>query len=710
VALTITDAWGQICDATLGVNSYSAPTVTLAGPTNGKLATDYTYTATVTGGKAPYIYNWTGNYYKAFTSSGTWTVPAGVTSVKVLVVGGGGGGGGSTAGGGGGGGVIYNSNYPVTPGVITVTVGDGGLGSRISTQGVANNTNGGNSVFGTLMAIGGGYGFSGYTTNSRVASNGGSGGGAGYFSGNDILISSPGSGTAGQGYAGGTVAANDNWGGAGGGGAGGAGSPNTNPSSTRNGGTGVQNDISGTSKYYGGGGGGGVYLTDAVSPGGLGGGGNGGSGDPTIPQTGVANTGGGGGGGGYHQYGPGGGAGGSGVVIIQYSICTASSLTTQWLTPGPQTVALTITDALGQTANNTLDVTAYQAQYFPLATDAKDEAKLISPSTEINTAYENGAVWVGQATTNMLSNVTNSFNYWGTLTTGVSEYFTAPNGHQGVHLSVTACNGGVNWYNSGVQVTALASTVYTVSAIIKYTGAPSINLFYLRQYRTDGSQITEGGQYNSSYQTYLGNGWYKAYATFTTASDCVKFLIHGYEYYVNETWIYDLQCEQGSYYTPFVSGIRGVSALYLPIVKAQNTNFSISIEMFGKSSHPDIFCDDADRWNGQLRSNASTGIELLVRANGRGATANLYGTLPITSVNRWNRYTLVSIAGYGTKIYQNAKLVLDAPNYYTQYNALSVGRNGMGDANVYSAMFRNLLITDTALTQLQIADLCNTQP
>ena len=46
---------------------------------------------------------------QVFTSSGTWTVPAGVTAVSVVVVGGGGGGGpkpGHGYGGGGGGGQI----------------------------------------------------------------------------------------------------------------------------------------------------------------------------------------------------------------------------------------------------------------------------------------------------------------------------------------------------------------------------------------------------------------------------------------------------------------------------------------------------------------------------------------------------------------------------------------------------------------------------
>ncbi len=53
---------------------------------------------------------------QVFTSSGTWTKPAGISKVKVTVVGGGGGGGGGKNAGatGGSGVVIIRSNLPAT--------------------------------------------------------------------------------------------------------------------------------------------------------------------------------------------------------------------------------------------------------------------------------------------------------------------------------------------------------------------------------------------------------------------------------------------------------------------------------------------------------------------------------------------------------------------------------------------------------------------
>ena len=189
-----------------------------------------------------------------FSTVGTasWTVPAGVTSVKVLVVAGGGGGGGGAydypgilgwttyGGAGGGGGVIYNASYSVTPGAsIPITVGAGGGGAyNIIGLSARLAANGGNSVFGSLTAVGGGSGGSGSN-----GGNGGSGGGGGWYS--DLYNSSlaprvtnytGGTGTSGQGYQGAD-------GQGGGGGAGG-------PASGGTGGAGYTSSISGSSYTY----------------------------------------------------------------------------------------------------------------------------------------------------------------------------------------------------------------------------------------------------------------------------------------------------------------------------------------------------------------------------------------------------------------------------------------------------------------------------
>jgi hypothetical protein len=98
---------------------------------------------------------------QTFTSSGNFTVPAGVTSVTVELWGGGGAGGGANggnsnarSGGGGAGGTFTLATVSVTPGeVIAVTVGAGGTG----VSGDAGNP-GGTSSFGTYASAIGGQG------------------------------------------------------------------------------------------------------------------------------------------------------------------------------------------------------------------------------------------------------------------------------------------------------------------------------------------------------------------------------------------------------------------------------------------------------------------------------------------------------------------------------------------------------------------------
>lgn len=255
---------------------------------------------------------------QAFTSSGSFTVPAGVRRLQVLVVAGGGGGGAFYyAGGGGAGGLIFDRDYKVTPGqVITATVG---AGAAAVSQGGVHGNKGSDSIFGTLKAIGGG---GGGASNQPPGSSGGSGGGA-----NDIFRNGGGGSAGSQGSSG----ANANRGGGGGGGAGMPGfmsATRTNTNQLPNGGDGLYIQLFsayGASGYFAGGGGGAydanLRTDNARSSGGLGGGGGGGgwSAGGLQPTAGAANTGGGGGGGMHDGNSSGtGAAGGSGVILVAW--------------------------------------------------------------------------------------------------------------------------------------------------------------------------------------------------------------------------------------------------------------------------------------------------------------------------------------------------------------------------------------------------------
>lgn len=262
---------------------------------NGEWVHSTTYTATATTARSLYT----------FTSSGTFTVPAGCSKIDIFCVGGGGGGSGAygtgtgylTRGGGGGGGGGYTktvSNVSVTAGTsYAVTVGAGGTGGTggTGTGSTHDGTSGGTSSVGSLCSANGGIN----GAYSSGAGKGGSGGGSGSSTTSWSSTASY------PGYNGGS-----------------------------NGGNGAQNNTTGkgqgtttrafgesSNTLYAGGGGGGSCYGSPVGQGGAGGGGNGNS-------SGTANTGGGGGGGlagttnssGNSTF-TNGGNGGSGIVIIR---------------------------------------------------------------------------------------------------------------------------------------------------------------------------------------------------------------------------------------------------------------------------------------------------------------------------------------------------------------------------------------------------------
>jgi len=263
------------------------------------------------------------------TGTSTFKAPAGVTNVRVLVIGGGGGGG-SNGGGAGGGRMVAAPSMAVTPGTpYTITVGGGGNGGTPSAGSGSNGSQ--SSISNLAVAPGGGGGGSNTNSGNPSGNNGGSGGGVARDNLNGTFAAGlgnqtgtvPSGGTGSGNNGGGSICTGTTgWCGAAGGGGAGAAGQNGSGNSTEgvgerpgNGGDGGLNDITGTSTRYAAGGGGGRHSAGTPGAGGAGGGGAG-SVASAQAGAGTVNTGSGGGGGGY---GGNGGTGGSGIVIVRFT-------------------------------------------------------------------------------------------------------------------------------------------------------------------------------------------------------------------------------------------------------------------------------------------------------------------------------------------------------------------------------------------------------
>jgi Glycine-rich domain len=237
-----------------------------------------------------------------FTSSGTFNVPAGLTSIWLTMIGGGGGGGttivaGNGGGGGGTGEIVQQDPIPCTAsGTITVTIGAAGAGGASGQVTAQPGQNGGDT---SITSNGVQYfarGGKGATAGAIGGAGGGIRGGAGGTTGGFGAFGAQESPT----YFGGV-----------GGGSGGALAANPGIAGTGNAGypTGSANGISVASQAGGGGG--------SNSQWGIGGvGGNGGSAGGNAPSTSYGS--GGGGSGGHATTTLGGGNGAPGYVLIQW--------------------------------------------------------------------------------------------------------------------------------------------------------------------------------------------------------------------------------------------------------------------------------------------------------------------------------------------------------------------------------------------------------
>jgi hypothetical protein len=364
---------------------------------------------------SPQTYTVSGNY--------TFTVPVGVTSLTVEVVGAGGAGGGNGGGGGGGGGYAKGV-YTVTPGsTLAVKVGAGSGGAAGGTS----------SVSSFISATGGGNGTS--VSNPTIG-----GGGAGGVGSGGTITNFTG-GTGGGGY----------WTYFGGGGAGAAGSVSN--------GTNGGNTIAWT----------GMCQTPGGSAG-TGGGtpaGNGGKGagftdvgcNVTDPSASGANFGGGGGGG----NGNGGGAGNGAVGYCQISWsggCPAPAAPTNATPVSNQSICATKTTTLTATGTATLNWYSSPSSTLSLATGAAYTTPTLSAGSYTYYAASTNTCTEGPRTAIVVT-----VNALPTITVNSGSVCS------GQSFTMTAGGGLTYTYSSGSNVVTPTQTVLpSVVAVYSVSG------------------------------------------------------------------------------------------------------------------------------------------------------------------------------------------------------------------------------------------------
>ena len=348
--------------------------------------------------------------------------PVNGLDVEYLVVAGGGGSAKFRSGGGGAGGLLHGyTTLTTSVGTYPIVIGGGGTHNASSVYTIG--SNGSNTTFNDLEAIGGGAGsyYIGW------ASSGGSGGGnSHYCCGIPIATGVPG-----QGHDGGL----GRWwaqSSAGGGGAGEAGYIAGNAGQKAGkGGDGLPFNIEGYTKYYAGGGAGGTHRYNDASTwsldnvGGLGGGGD--SGQPSL----VPNSGGGSGGSTHWNSLPSNGS--SGIVVIRYkgpkkatggdSVYTSRGYTVHVFTSsgtftvGNKVAGLSTNKIVGTLTNmDSSNFNSGNGGYFGFNLDGTNEY-IDLPTINVSTTANTVCAWARKANTdggfhNIYTPWSNGFDNW----------------------------------------------------------------------------------------------------------------------------------------------------------------------------------------------------------------------------------------------------------------------------------------------------------
>lgn len=361
---------------------------------------------------------------------------------------------------------------------------------------------------------------------------------------------------------------------------------------------------------------------------------------------------------------------------------------------------------------------------FPLDFDAKDEYKTYTPTIETNTIFEDGTLFIGEGTTNILAPLA---------------YLTAPS---------TELNGYTGWYSLGIandnprvtiyteNTAVLPSTMHTFSAIY-WSSTGVVDDVYLRFV---GTGYPEGGAFIQPFRqshssqlggysviTDLGNNWKHCYGTFQTTADTTALdaVFFDADTAGLEVFITNLQLEAKPYPSPYTEVTTGNAELEYSFpdiltstddwtvgVFAKGNKYSIDsgAERFSVISVGDYYDpNESDvawgRWNVTARVWNLLGYNNLV-----GKTTGIV-TLSAEDAYGWNlfviKYDNAADIVYGRIVSESG----------TMYSTLSTSRPLTGiqpvvqlggydwDADNWDGYLKDFFIIDRQLTDDEINDI-----
>lgn len=342
---------------------------------------------------------------------------------------------------------------------------------------------------------------------------------------------------------------------------------------------------------------------------------------------------------------------------------------------------------------------AVDVKYFPLGVHSMDENQTYKPAVELESAYKDGAVWVGTATTNVAAGTLSPYAPYNTVTRiGQDLTFTM------IGTTITIHNG-----------TDYNGQIIAISGYLKKNGLP---------HAFPGTRA-------NTYHTVPAIKWYfdKSTGYFEIIENCNAasvWLLHTQSGAVagDIITIDSFQVEQKTFVSPLTNGTRGVSRLEYNLNTSMgldwNLNWSIVYWKKPISTYTNALTGYALE---SLGSNAnSVGGGYLYWGKNNGAD-NIFGASPGTFTpaqyfDNWQMVSLVKsgttitikIWGVGGVVHTRAVGIGTVPsNYYVNQHGYDFKLGGWDAANPINAYYKDLVIAKRAFSDAEVLDIFQTQ-